>query len=79
MIIHDIRYSAQDQHRIEGRTHRDGQNAIACYAFAEGTIEEQIVSRTIDRLSDMATMLGDDTTWVAEMTALLDGFIDDEI
>jgi hypothetical protein len=24
-------------------------------------------------------MLGDDTTWVAEMTALLDGFIDDEI
>jgi hypothetical protein len=37
------------------------------------------VSRTIDRLSDMATMLGDDTTWVAEMTALLDGFIDDDV
>jgi SNF2 family DNA or RNA helicase len=79
MIIHDIRYSALDQHQIEGRTHRDGQNAIAYYAFAEGTIEEQIVSRTIDRLSDMATMLGDDTTWVAEMTALLDGFIDDDV
>ena len=78
MIIHDIRYSALDQHQIEGRTHRDGQNAIAYYAFAEGTIEEQIVSRTIDRLSDMATMLGDDTTWVAEMTALLDGFEDDD-
>jgi hypothetical protein len=61
MIIHDIRYSALDQHQIEGRTHRDGQNAIAYYAFAEGTIEEQIVSRTIDRLADMATMLGDDT------------------
>jgi hypothetical protein len=63
-VLHDVRYSALSCAQIEGRCHRDGQNAIAYYVYADRTVEENIIHKTIQRLTDMATMLGDDTEWV---------------
>jgi hypothetical protein len=66
-VLHDVRYSALSCAQIEGRCHRDGQNAIAYYVYADRTVEENIIHKTIQRLTDMATMLGDDTEWVEEI------------
>jgi hypothetical protein len=50
---------------VEGVTvhncHRDGRNAVAYHAFGEGTVEEKVVRAVLARLSDMKTMIGDDT------------------
>lgn len=72
LLIHDLRWSALELAQIEGRTHRDGQSAVAHYLFAEGTVEETVVSRVLSRLSDMAEMLGDDTVVLDELLALVD-------
>lgn len=70
-VIHDVRYSALDVKQIEGRCHRDGQNAIAYYVYADRTVEESIVHKTIRKLSDMSTMLGDETQWVDEIYSMI--------
>lgn len=70
-IIHDVRYSALDMKQIEGRCHRDGQNAIAYYVYADRTVEENIVHKTIRKLTDMGSMLGDETQWVEEIYGLI--------
>jgi hypothetical protein len=61
MIMHDLRWSALDTAQIEGRCHRDGQNAVAYYVFAEDTVEERVAQAVLGRLADMGAMLGDDT------------------
>jgi SNF2 family DNA or RNA helicase len=60
-ILHDPRWSAIATAQIEGRAHRDGQRAVAYHAFGEETVEEKVVRRVLERLSDMKTMIGDDT------------------
>lgn len=70
-VAHDVRYSALDMKQIEGRCHRDGQNAIAYYVYADRTIEESIVHKTIRRLTDMGSMLGDETQWVDEIYEMI--------
>lgn len=60
-VVHSPRWSAIATAQIEGRTHRDGQSAVAYHCFAQGTVEEQVVSTTLQRLHDMKTMIGDDT------------------
>lgn len=69
LVVHDLRWSALELAQIEGRCHRDGQNAVAYHLYAEGTVEEKVATAVMQRLSDMATMLGDDTTG---LDALLD-------
>lgn len=61
LLIHDLRWSALELAQIEGRTHRDGQAAVAHYLYAEATVEERVVSRVLQRMGDMSRMLGDDT------------------
>jgi hypothetical protein len=73
-VVHDCRYSALDAKQIEGRAHRDGQSAVCYYLYAADTVEEVVVGRTIDRLADMGTMLGDDVGWAAELAAAVDGY-----
>lgn len=61
LIVHDLRWSALEMAQIEGRCHRDGQNAVAYYVFAEDTVEERVAKAVLGRLTDMGSMLGDDT------------------
>jgi hypothetical protein len=69
LIVHDLRWSALEMAQIEGRCHRDGQNAVAYYVFAEDTVEERVAQAVLGRLTDMGAMLGDDTVG---LDALLD-------
>ena len=61
LLIHDLRWSALDLAQIEGRCHRDGEKAVAYYMYGEGTVEEKVAAAVIGKLSDMGSMLGDDT------------------
>ena len=69
MIMHDLRWSALDTAQIEGRCHRDGQNAVAYYVFAEDTVEERVAQAVLGRLADMGAMLGDDTVGLDALLA----------
>ena len=62
LLIHDLRWSALDMAQIEGRTHRDGQSALAYYMYSENTVEEKMVDAVVNKLKTMSEMLGDDTT-----------------
>lgn len=60
LIVHDLRWSALDMAQIEGRCHRDGEKAVAYYTYGSETVEENVAAAVIAKLSDMASMLGDD-------------------
>ena len=62
LLLHDLRWSALEMAQIEGRTHRDGQAAVAHYLYGLDTVEEQMVSAVVEKLATMAGMLGDDLT-----------------
>ena len=62
LVVHDPRWSAIATAQIEGRTHRDGRNAVAYHCFAADTVEEQVVAATLQRLTDMKAMIGDDVS-----------------
>ena len=62
LLLHDLRWSALEMAQIEGRTHRDGQAALACYLFAADSVEERMVEAVVGKLTTMASMLGDDLT-----------------
>jgi len=72
-ILADCRYSPIACAQVEGRCHRDGQHATVYYAYAEDTVESDIVQTVIGKLRTMKTMIGDDTTALAEVEALLTG------
>ena len=61
LVIHDMRHSAIQLAQIEGRCHRDGQAAIIHYAYAEGTVEEEITGTVVQRMAAMGAMAGEDT------------------
>lgn len=69
LLLHDLRWSALEMAQIEGRTHRDGQAAVAHYLFGLGTVEERMVSAVVQKLATMAGMLGDDVTALDELLA----------
>ena len=69
LLIHDLRWSALDMAQIEGRTHRDGQSALAYYMYSENTVEEKMVNAVVNKLKTMSEMLGDDTTALDSLLA----------
>lgn len=71
-IVHDVRYSAIQNHQIAGRTHRDGQNAIVYFMYAEETVEKKIVTIMLQRMANMSALSGDDSATVTEIENLLD-------
>lgn len=73
LLLHDLRWSALEMAQIEGRTHRDGQAAVAHYLFGLGTVEEQMVLAVVRKLATMAGMLGDDLTALDALLALAEG------
>ncbi len=64
LIVHDLRHSAIQLTQIEGRCHRDGQQATIHYALAEGTVEESIAATVVGRMAAMDAMAGEDTTLI---------------
>jgi len=72
LILHDMRHSAVQLQQIEGRCHRDGQQATIYYAFAEGTVEEQVAARVVGRMAAMDGMAGDDTTELDDIARIID-------
>ena len=72
LVVHDMRHSAIQLAQIEGRCHRDGQNAIVSYAFAEDTVEERIAATVMGRMAAMDGMAGDDTSMTEEILRIMD-------
>ncbi|HEV2676149.1 MAG TPA: DEAD/DEAH box helicase [Aliidongia sp.] len=72
LILHDMRHSAVQLQQIEGRCHRDGQQATIYYAFAEGTVEERVAARVVGRMAAMDGMAGDDTADLDDIARLID-------
>jgi hypothetical protein len=70
-VIHDLRWSAIQMVQIEGRCHRDGRFAQVYWAYADGTIEEQIALVVVRRIQSMKGMVGDDVETVREIERLL--------
>lgn len=71
-IVHDVRYSSLSNLQIEGRCHRDGQNANVYYMYADNTVEEKIIKRMLERMAHLKNLSGDDEISVQEIEALLD-------
>jgi hypothetical protein len=69
LLVHDLRWSALEMAQIEGRCHRDGQNAVAYYLYADDTVEQRVAQAVLARLADMGTMLGDDTVGLDTLIA----------
>lgn len=78
LVIHDMRHSAVELAQIEGRAHRDGQRAIIYYAFAEGTVEEKVAGRVVERMAAMDGMAGDDTRDIEALARSIGSLIDPE-
>jgi hypothetical protein len=57
--------------QIEGRCHRDGRFAQVYWAYADGTLEEQIALVVVRRIQSMKGMVGDDLETVREIAELL--------
>jgi hypothetical protein len=70
-VIHDLRWSAIQTAQIEGRCHRDGRFAQVYWAYADGTIEEQIAMVVARRIQSMKGMVGDDVETLREIERLL--------
>jgi hypothetical protein len=70
-VIHDLRWSAIQMAQIEGRCHRDGRFAQVYWAYADGTIEDQIALVVARRIQSMKGMVGDDVETVREIERLL--------
>lgn len=73
-IIHDIRYSAISCIQIEGRCHRDGQNANVYYPFFEKTVQDKIAKVMIQRMANMKNLSGDDSSIVNDIENILETF-----
>jgi len=70
-VIHDLRWSAIQMAQIEGRCHRDGRFAQVYWAYADGTIEDQLARVVAGRLQAMKEMIGDDAETLREIERLL--------
>lgn len=70
MLCHDIRYSSLSMLQIEGRTHRDGEQADIYYLYAHGTVEEKIAKVMIDRMKGVISIM-DDETLAADLDNIL--------
>lgn len=76
MLIHDLRWSAISMSQIEGRTHRDGKFSQIYWLYFADTIEEDIAKIVLNRVISMKSMVGDDTTVLKEIEALLNSKIE---
>ena len=72
LILHDMRHSAIQLAQVEGRCHRDGQQATIYYAFAEGTVEEAVTATVVRRMASMEAMAGEDASLLDAIAAVVE-------
>ena len=72
LIVHDMRHSAIQLAQIEGRCHRDGEEAMIYFAYAEGAVEEGIAATVMRRMASMEAMAGADTSLLDEIAGVID-------
>ncbi len=72
LVLHDMRHSAIQLAQIEGRCHRDGQQATVYYAFAENTVEEAITAMVVRRMTSMEAMAGEDASLLDAIAAVVE-------
>lgn len=70
-VVHDIRYSGIENYQLEGRTHRDGQNANVYYIYAQDTVEEKIITVALERMANISSLSGDDDELVEQIEQLI--------
>lgn len=58
-IVVEAHYSATECAQNEGRSQRNGESAPVTYLFAEGTIDEKVVSTVLKRMLLQSDVLGD--------------------
>lgn len=75
LVVHDMRHSAVQLQQIEGRAHRDGKRALIHYAYAEGTVEEEVAAKVVARMTAMDGMAGDDVADIEDLLARIAGEI----
>jgi hypothetical protein len=56
-IIADVRNRVIDTSQQMGRCHRDGQNSICYFPYADGTIDIKVINTFINKISNMDIML----------------------
>lgn len=59
-IDHDIRWSALQQHQIDGRTHRSGMNALVYWMIVGDTVDERVASVLKKRMEVMKDIQGEE-------------------
>ena len=75
LIVHDMRHSAIQLAQIEGRCHRDGEEAMIYFAYAEGTVEEAIAATVTRRMASMEAIAGEDTPLLDGIAGIIDGAV----
>ena len=71
LVVHDMRHSAIQLAQIEGRCHRDGEEAMIFYAYVEATVEEVIAATVTRRMASMEAMAGEDNSLLDEIAGVL--------
>ena len=66
-IIADPRWSGIDTKQIEGRQHRNGENAPIYHVFISDTIDEKVVLATVKRLDKLNKISGNDESSIQEV------------
>lgn len=73
-ILADPRWSGMSTKQIEGRQHRNGENAPIYHAFVIDTIDEHVVTTTIKKMENMNTISGiEDSQLEDEFIAFIEG------
>lgn len=58
-IVAEPRWSPKKALQIEGRCHRDHELAPVYYSYAEGTVDEKVISAALSGMRDTKTLMGD--------------------
>lgn len=58
-LVAEPRWSPRKALQVEGRCHRDHQLAPVYYSYAEGTVDENVITRSVEGMKDTKTLMGD--------------------
>lgn len=58
-LVAEPRWSPKKALQVEGRCHRDNQLAPVYYSYAEGTVDESVITRAVEGMADTKTLMGD--------------------
>lgn len=70
-IVAEPRWSPKKALQVEGRCHRDHQLAPVYYSYAEGTVDEKVISTSLEGMKDTKTLMGDSVKSFAGLSKAL--------